>query len=232
MKKTGIIGAMQVEVQGLKDAMTEVKVVKKASMDFYDGVLNGKPVVVVQCGVGKVNAAICTQVLVDDFNVDLVINTGVAGSLDAQIDIGDIVVSTDAVHHDMDVTPLGYKKGQVPGLEYYSFEADQELVAKVKEVCARVNPDIKIWSGRVCSGDQFIASDDVKAAIIQNFSGMCTEMEGASIAHTCTLNGVPFVIIRAISDKADGSGSVDYPTFEAASAVRCLKLTQALIAEM
>lgn len=232
MNKIGIIGAMKVEVQGLKDAMTDQVITKRASMEFCEGKIGGKPVVVVQCGVGKVNAAICTQILIDVYRVDAVINTGVAGSLDARIDIGDIVISTDAVHHDMDVTPLGYAPGQVPDLEMLAFDADAALGEKAKEVCASVNPDIHVWSGRVCSGDQFISNDQRKEQIVSTFHGMCTEMEGASIAHCCALNKVPFVIIRAISDKADGSGTIDYPTFEAASAIRCLKLTRALVAQL
>lgn len=228
MNKIGIIGAMELEVEQLKKEMTVSSVVKKAGMDFYEGTLNGAPVVVVRCGIGKVNAALCVQILVDTFWVSHVINTGVAGSLNAGLDIGDILISKDALHHDMDATIFGYQPGEVPQMGFREFPADQRLIAMAKEACERVNPDIHVMLGRVVSGDQFISSKEAKERLISQFQGDCTEMEGASIAHGAYLNGVPFVIIRAISDKADDSAEMDYPTFEAAAA----KHSAALVTEM
>lgn len=230
MKKLGIIGAMDLEVDALKQAMTDVTVTTKAGMDFYDGKLRGTDAVVVRCGIGKVNAALCVQILADLFAVTHVINTGIAGSLNAKLDIGDILVSTDAVHHDMDVTIFGYAPGQVPGQAAREFAADPQLADLAVSLCAKVNPQIKAMKGRVVSGDQFISSKDVKERLISEFSGDCAEMEGASIAHGASLNGIPFVIIRAISDKADGSAEMDYPTFERQAAEHSARLVEAIAA--
>ena len=220
----GIIGAMDEEVAKLKEHMTDVTVTTKASMDFYKGNLNGKEVVVVRSGIGKVNAAICTQVLVDDYKIDAVINTGIAGSLRAEINIGDIVLSTDTLEHDMEATAFGYPVGQIPRMDTFSFKADERLIALAKECCARVNPEIQTFTGRVVSGDQFISSKEKKNWLIETFDGYCTEMEGAAIAHCAYLNNIPFLIIRAISDKADDSAQMDYPAFEALAIERSVKL--------
>ena len=145
MKKIGIIGAMELEVEALKEQMDVKNIIEKASMKFYEGMLRGKDVVIVQCGIGKVNAGICVQILADLFQVDAVINTGVAGSLRAEINIGDIVVSTDACEHDMDVTALGYKQGIIPQMKESFFKADRQLVEAAIEVCREVNPDINVY---------------------------------------------------------------------------------------
>ena len=229
MKLIGIIGAMEVEVASLKEMMTDVTIRTKASMEFNHGYLNGKEVVVVRSGIGKVNAGICTQILVDDYGVDCVINTGIAGSLRNEINIGDIVISTDAVQHDMDVTPLGYTKGQIPGLEQLAFVADEKLCKTAVEVCKKVNPDIHVTEGRVVSGDQFISSKEVKNRLIEEFNGSCAEMEGAAIAQGAYLNKIPYVVLRAISDKADDSATMDYPTFESEAARHCVNLLQEMV---
>ena len=232
MNKIGIIGAMEIEVAAIKAKMENVNQVSKAGMDFHEGTLNGKPVVVVRSGIGKVNAAVCTQILVDDFAVDGVINTGIAGSLKAMIDIGDIVVSSDVLHHDMDAREFGYPMGQIPQMDVFSFEADALMRKIAVEVCAEVNSEIKTFEGRVVSGDQFVASQEVKNRIIENFDGYCTEMEGAAIAQTAYLNKVPFVILRAISDKADNSATMDYPTFEKKAAEHCIRLVSAMVQKL
>lgn len=229
MKKIGIIGAMELEVEALQREMTVSSIIKKAKMDFYEGTLNDVPVVVVRCGIGKVNAALCVQVLADEFRVSHIINTGVAGSLNARLDIGDIVVSRDALHHDMDATIFGYLPGEVPQMGFREFRADERLVSLAMESCRKVNPDIHVMSGRVVSGDQFISSKEVKERLISQFEGDCAEMEGASIAHGAYLNSIPFVIIRAISDKADDSAQMDYPTFEAAAAKHSAALVEELV---
>ena len=229
MKKIGIIGAMVLEVEALKEQMDVKNIVEKASMKFYEGTLRGKDVVIVQCGIGKVNAGICVQILADLFQVDAVINTGVAGSLRAEINIGDIVVSTDACEHDMDVTALGYKQGIIPQMKESFFKADRQLVEAAIEVCREVNPDINVYEGRVLSGDQFISGEEIKNKLIDLFDGFCTEMEGAAIAHAAFLNEIPYVVIRAISDKADGSAHMDYPEFERAAAAHSAKLVENLV---
>jgi adenosylhomocysteine nucleosidase len=227
--KIGIIGAMEVEVEILKDAMDVKEIVKKASMEFYDGSINGTDVVVVRSGVCKVNAAVCVQILADTFGVTHVINTGAAGSLDARINIGDIVLSTDACYHDVDATIFGYKKGEIPQLGTQSFAADKELIEKAEAAIKKADPDLGIFKGRVCSGDQFISTQEVKDSIKNDLGGMCCEMEGAGIAQACYLNSIPFVIIRAISDKADGSQIMDYVEFENKAAHDCAALVKEMI---
>jgi len=228
----GIIGAMDEEVSKLKEIMEDVEIKQKASMDFYKGKMCGKDVVVVRSGIGKVNAGICTQILVDEYGVDAVINTGIAGSLNAAIDIGDIVLSTDALQHDMDATGFGYEPGIIPRMETSTFVADKKMRKLAKESCEKVNPDIKVFEGRIVSGDQFISDKEKKDYIEKNFKGFCTEMEGAAIAQTAYLNNIPFLIIRAISDKADDSATEDYPTFEAKAIKHSVNLVSEMVANL
>ena len=229
MNKIGIIGAMELEVEELKSRLENIKITRKAGMDFHEGILNGAQVVIVRCGIGKVNAALCVQILADLFQVTHIINTGVAGSLNAKLDIGDILISRDAIHHDMDVSPLGYAPGIVPQMAESIFKADDRLVQLALDTCKEVNPDIGVMVGRVVSGDQFIAKKEVKDRLISTFQGDCAEMEGAAIAHGSYLNELPFVIIRAISDKADDSAEMDYPTFEKGAAKHCALLVEELV---
>lgn len=232
MNKIGIIGAMELEVAALKSKLELKNVVDKAGMKFHEGILNGKDVVIVQCGIGKVNAGICVQILADLFAVNTVINTGVAGSLRAEINIGDIIVSTDACEHDMDVSALGYEPGIIPQMETSFFKADRKLIEEAIAVCHEVNPEINVYEGRVVSGDQFISDGTVKDRLIQQFDGSCAEMEGAAIAHAAFLNKIPYIVLRAISDKADGSAHMDYPEFERAAAAHCAKLVENLVARL
>ena len=201
-------------------------------MEFYQGTFYGKEDVVVRSGIGKVNAAVCTQILVDDFQAEAVINTGIAGSLKAEINIGDIVVSTDALQHDMDAREFGYPKGQIPQMEEFSFPADEKLRKMAAKVCKEVNPEISVFEGRICSGDQFISDKGVKDAIISEFGGFAVEMEGAAIGQAAYLNHIPFLVVRAISDKADGSANMDYAEFEMAAIEHSVKLTVKMIEEL
>lgn len=225
----GIIGAMEDEVAELKKSMEIEEVVEQASLSFCRGKLSGKEVVVVRSGIGKVNAAVCAQILADRFGANVIINTGIAGSLDAAIDIGDIVISTDAVEHDMDASTFGDPVGQIPQMDTFSFPADEKLVKLAKEVNEKINPDIHTWTGRIVSGDQFVSSNEKKEQLIRLFDAKCTEMEGAAIAHTAYLNHISCVIIRAISDKADNSASMDYPAFEEAAIRHSVRLIEALV---
>ena len=225
----GIIGAMEEEVAALKEAMEVQETIERASMVFLRGELCGKDVVIVRSGIGKVNAGICAQILVDRFGVDVLINTGIAGSLDAKIDIGDMVISTDALHHDMDASEFGDALGQVPRMDVLSFPADETLVKKAVQASEKANPDIHTFTGRIVSGDQFIASREVKERIVKNFHPLCVEMEGAGIAQAAYLNQVSYVIIRAISDKADNSAHVDYPTFEQQAIAHSVRLVKELL---
>ena len=228
----GIIGAMEVEVAKLKAMLQNTETKNKAGMTFVSGSLNGKPVVVVRSGIGKVNASICTQILADEYQADYIINTGVAGSLHNEINIGDIVLSKDALQHDMDATGFGYAVGVIPQMEKSIFEADERLIEIAKKCIKEDITDINAFVGRVVSGDQFISDKDKKKWLVENFQGYCTEMEGAAIAQAAYLNNIPFLIIRAISDKADDSATEDYPTFEAKAAQHCVKLLCEMVKEI
>lgn len=228
----GIIGAMEEEVQALRCAMKIQEEREIASMIFHRGVLYGKEAVVVRSGIGKVNAAVCTQILADHYQVDAVINTGIAGSLDAAIDIGDMVISSDAVQHDMDTSIFGDPVGQVPRMDTFSFPADQKLAEKAVLANQKANPDIRTFCGRIASGDQFISAQEKKEKIIELFGASCAEMEGAAIAHAAYLNKIPCVIIRAISDKADNSAVMDYPTFEKKAIEHSIRLLEELLPQL
>ena len=158
MGRIGIIGAMEEEIALLKEKMEIEVIVKKASMEFYQGTLNGREIVVVRSGIGKVNAGLCAQILIDVFHVNRLINTGIAGSLKADIDIGDIVISSDALQHDMDARNFGYARGEIPRMDTVSFPADSDLISIAKTACEEANPDIKVFVGRIVTGDQFIAA--------------------------------------------------------------------------
>lgn len=225
--KLGIIGAMRVEVETLVEKLENPNTRTIACSTYYEGKLEGLDVVVVQCGVGKVNAAMCVQTLCNLYGVTHIVNTGVAGSLCADLDIGDLVVSRDAMYHDFDVNSLGYPHGKVPGMDVVAFPADERLMTLAFAAAETVNPG-HTKMGRVASGDQFVCRKEQKEHIINVTCALCTEMEGAAIAHAAYRNGVPFAILRAISDKADDSAEMDYPTFEAIAARRCAAVTTEL----
>lgn len=227
---TGIIGAMDEEVASLKASVENPQIAVIAGSEYCKGKLDGADVVIVQCGVGKVNAGICAHTLINMFGCTRIINTGVAGSLDAQIDIGDIVVSTDAVQHDFTAEAVGFAKGEIPYTGLFAFPADEAMRKAAVEAVRVSAPEVHVFEGRVCSGDQFIASREQKEKILTDFGGMCCEMEGAAIAQVCYLNSTPFVIIRAISDKADDSGEMSYELFMADAAVRCASIVRCMIA--
>jgi adenosylhomocysteine nucleosidase len=229
MKKIAIIGAMDEEVNVLKSKMQNTSIEIIASMEFCEGILVGKEVVVVRSGIGKVNAAVCTQILVDLYQVDAVINTGVAGSLRNEIDIADIVLSTDTLQHDMDATGFGYELGIIPRMDQSVFRANESLLELAKEVCKEVIPEVGIHTGRIVSGDQFISDNVKKEWLSKYFGGFCTEMEGAAVAQTAYLNNIPFLVVRAISDKADHSAEMSYAEFEEIAIGHTVKLLEALL---
>ena len=225
----GIIGAMEEEISKLKEIMENKETKVIAGMEFVQGKISGKPVTVVRSGIGKVNAAACTQILADRFGVGTVINTGIAGSLKNEINIGDIVLSTDTVIHDMNVEGFGYPRGQVPRMDVFAFPTDDGLRSIAKEICEKELKDISVFEGRVLSGDIFVSDKETKEDLKNTFGGCCTEMEGAAIAQVAYLNGMKALIVRAISDKADDSASMDYAEFERKAIENCVKLTTRLI---
>ncbi len=225
----GIIGAMEEEITNLKSHMEVFDVQTIAGMSFFKGAVKGTELVLVRSGIGKVNAGICTQILASVFNVDTVINTGIAGSLNASIDIGDIVVSTSLVQYDVDARNFGYKLGEIPRMNIIEFPADKGLTDKTESVFADLDLGVKLYKGMIATGDKFVSEDSLKAEIVNNFHAYCVEMEGAAIAQAAMLNNMKCVVIRAISDKADNSANVDYRTFEAKAIENMSKISLALV---
>ena len=225
----GIIGAMEEEITNLKSHMQVDEVQTIAGMSFFKGAVKGTKLVLVRSGIGKVNAGICTQILASVYGVDTVINTGIAGSLNADIDIGDIVVSTSLVQYDVDARNFGYKLGEIPRMNIVEFPADKYLIGKTQSVFDSLGLGIKLYKGMVATGDKFVSEDGLKAEIISNFHAYCVEMEGAAIAQAAMLNNMACVVIRAISDKADNSADVDYRSFEAKAIENMSKISLALV---
>lgn len=225
----GIIGAMEVEVTTLLEALGDAKPHALAGSTAYRGLLDGVSVAVIRCGVGKVNAASCTQALISECVVTHVINTGIAGAIDARLDVGDIVVATDFVQHDFDATGVGFEPGQIPALDASTFVADSSLASLALRAARVAAPDVQVLEGRVATGDQFISTDDAKQRIARTFHPACCEMEGAAMAQVAHANGIPFAAIRCISDTADGKAPELYSVFEEQMAHRCAAITRALV---
>lgn len=208
----GIIGAMDVEVDAIKALVKNKTVTNKAGTDFVCGEIENVMVCVAQCGIGKVNAALCAQAMIDSFDVDKVINVGCACSLSSDVCIKNVVIATDVCEHDMDITPLGDPRGFINGLNVVKMKADTELSEKLARTA--INCGEKIHRGTIASGDQFIASPELKAFLREEFDAICGEMEGAAIGHVCVANGVPFAVLRSISDGGDDNAQMDYPIFK------------------
>ncbi|OCT17010.1 5'-methylthioadenosine/S-adenosylhomocysteine nucleosidase [Paenibacillus pectinilyticus] len=226
--KIALIGAMNEEIELLVAHMTDVRETVKAGITFREGTYFGKDVVVCRTGVGKVNAAVTTQILIDQFGVEAVIFTGVAGALDPELQIGDLVISTECVQHDMDVTALGFPRGVIPYADNSVYKADPKLV----ELAAASGEKLfagKVKMGRVLSGDQFIASREVVASLHQELNGVCVEMEGSSVAQVCAMNAIPYVVLRSMSDKADGSAHVNFAEFTVIASENSYKMVEDMV---
>ena len=211
--RIGIIGAMNEEVIELKNIMTDIQVEKIGNLEFFKGNLLNKEVILVEGGIGKVNAAICATLMIEHFKVSKVLFTGVAGGTNPDINIGDIVIGVDQIEHDFDSTAFGYALGQIPRMDTYIFEADRELVDLAYSVAVEKFGRKKVRKGRIVSGDEFVASVEKIKWLRDTFNADCTEMEGAAVAHVCHVFKMPFLIIRAISDKANHDAKVDFPEF-------------------
>lgn len=217
----GIIGALPSEIALLTAQMQNKTVTDLAGLRFFKGMLGGQQTVVVKCGVGKVNAAVCTQALIDRFAVDAVINVGIAGGVSPDLQVLDTVVGTKLIQHDFDLTPFGYAKSYMgSGMSADSsqptvFKADEELALSCKEAAKAICGDTHAcYDGVIVSGDAFIAGSEKKAALFETYRALAAEMEGAAIAQTATLSGVPFAVIRTISDLADGHAPISYEEIE------------------
>ena len=232
MATIGIIGAMQEEVAHLISKIAGATYETHVGREYVSGTLQGVPVVVCRCGVGLVAAATCAAVMIETYGATAVINTGVAGSLDNAINIGDIVISTASVLHDMDACALGYAPGQNPDFDAVFFEADEVLKNAALAAAETLEDGVSAHLGIVASGQMFVSSSELKARIVSLFGASCCEMEGAAIAQVCHVAGVPYLVIRAISDKADGSAHMDYPTFEKKAAADCAGLVLKMLASL
>ncbi|AOY77384.1 5'-methylthioadenosine/adenosylhomocysteine nucleosidase [Clostridium formicaceticum] len=232
MSRIGIIGAMDEEVDILKQEMVVKEIKNIANMDFYIGILEGKDIVLVRCGIGKVNAAVCTQVLIGQLEVTAVINTGVAGAVHEALEVLDVVISTEVQQHDFDVTGFGYGIGEIPRMETSVFKASEDLVDKAYRATGKVLKDQNIFKGKIVSGDVFVSSTALKDRLQDVFQAYCTEMEGAAIGQTCYLNQVPFVIIRAMSDKADGSAHANFNEFVEVASQHSKEIVMHMLSQM
>lgn len=219
----GIIGAMDIEVQALKELMETPRIQTISTVDFYSGAINGVEVVVAVAGVGKVNAAVCTQTMILAYHPDYIINVGVAGGLAPELGIGDIAVAEDVVEHDMDTTPIGDVPGYISGINIVRIPCDKWLCSMMCAAAEHIE-GAKVLKGTIASGDQFISSDAQRSRIISNFNAVAAEMEGASIGHVCYMNGVPFGVLRAISDGANSDSVMDYPTFAKIAAKNSIRI--------
>lgn len=232
MQNIGIIGAMEEEIALLQQKAIITDTEQIIGLTFYKGTLHDKKVVFVKSGIGKVNAALCTQILIDRFAVDCVINVGVAGAVYKELSIGDIVISKDAVQHDMDTSVFGDPIGIIPRMEESYFKADKTLIELAQKCSMALTSKAKIFLGRIASGDQFISTPQGKQKIWDTVQGYCAEMEGAAIAHACYLNQIPFVIIRSISDDAEDKAHIAYEQFVKIAAANSSELLEKMIEMM
>jgi len=228
MGTIGIIGAMEVEVKELKEQMQITRQLTKAGMEFCEGILEGQDVVVVRSGVGKVNAAVCSQTMILKYSPDIMINVGVAGGLSEEFKIGDIAVADSVVEHDMDTSPIGDPVGLISGINLVNIPCDKKLADLMEQAVSKVGT-ITSKRGVIASGDQFISKQEQRDRIKDNFGAIAAEMEGASIGHVCYMNGVPFGVLRAISDGANDDSHMDYPEFAKMAAANSIKIILELL---
>ncbi|MBE1447034.1 5'-methylthioadenosine/adenosylhomocysteine nucleosidase [Paenibacillus sp. OAS669] len=229
--KIGVIGAMKEEIEQFLQHMEQVNVSEKAKVQFREGLFYNKPIVLCKSGVGKVNAAVTTQVLIDTYGVDAIIFTGVAGAVDPELNVGDIVISSESMQHDMDVTALGFPVGTIPYEETSVFAADESLRQLAVNASSELFPG-RVKVGRILSGDQFIASRETVSRLYSELQGTCTEMEGASVAQVCAMNGIPHVIIRSMSDKADGSAHVNFAEFTVQASENSYRIVEHMLKQL
>lgn len=226
MKTIGIIGAMDVEIEMILKEMESLKINNYGGFKIYTGNIAGKEIVLSRCGTGKVNAAACTQILIDRFGVDVIINTGIAGSLHGEVKICDVVISTAVTYHDV-------RKGQMINLfpNKESFKADVKLISLANESCTKIldQENLRYHTGLIVTGEQFVAEKALKDKIVEGYKPLCVEMEGGAIGHVAYLNSVPFVVIRSISDNADDEATMNYEEFEKTAAHHSAKIVLQMI---
>lgn len=226
----GIIGAMDIEVEKIKNLAQNVHEEKISGITYLLGELYGKPIVVAKCGIGKVFSAVCTQTMILSYKPQLIINIGVAGGLDERLGIGDIVIADSVVQHDMDTTPLGEPAGFLSEIGLVKIPADEVISQKLKKAAEKSG--LRCITGTVASGDVFVSTADRKQFIKETFNAAACEMEGASIGTVCYINNVPFGILRAISDGANDDAGMDFPTFAKSSSENSARVIESFIKEL
>ena len=224
----GIIGAMEMEVEGIRDQMTQKEERTEAGICFTAGLLNGVPCVVAKCFVGKVSAAACAQSMILLYHPSVIINSGGAGGIGPGIHIGDLVIATACVEHDMDTTPVGDPPAYLSGLDLVFVPCDEERSAIVEQEAKKIYPG-QVLRGVIATGDQFVSDREKGRQLNRDFQAMACEMECGSIAHVCYMNQVPFIGLRSISDHGDESGSVDFQSFARDSAQQAAQLLAEVI---
>ncbi len=227
----GLIGAMAVEVENLLGQMTDKQETRVGMDVFTKGKLFGQEAVLAVCGPGKVNAALCAQNMITAFRPAWVLNLGVAGAGDETVSIGDMVIATCAVQHDMDTSPLGDPVGYVSKVGLVAFPCDEDLRQKLLAAAEQV-PDMQVQEGVIATGDQFICDGENRKKIHDRFHAKAVEMEGAAVAHACYMNGVPCGVLRSISDQANGQSTMDYPTFTKLAASHSERVVELLLTHM
>lgn len=226
----GIIGAMTVEIDGLNKIMSDKDEKIIAGTVFTCGKLMGKDVVTAISGEGKVNAAMCTQSMILEYSPDIIINTGVGGGVGEGLKIGDIVIGTSVVEHDMDMSPLGHPVGYICGIDGIYMECDPVTQQKLSECVTNCN--IPHQSGVIASGDQFISDSEKKKWLRDTFSAMVCEMEGGAIGHVCKRNNIPFAVLRAISDGGDDEAKISFPEFMTIAAQNSIEVIKKYVASV
>lgn len=229
-KPVGIICAMELEIQGLLDVIETESTMEKSGTVFYKGKIRNTDVVIVQCGIGKVSAAVCTQMLIDFYEPSVIINSGVAGALSTQVSVGDVVIATAAVQHDFDSTAFGDPKGtlELLGKKMIELPADEDISAKLYKA-AQALENTRVFRGIVATGDKFVADSEERLSIGKEFSALACEMEGGAMAQVCVRAGVPFAILRSISDDIGHNTTVDFNEFKVMAAKKTIEILSAVL---
>lgn len=214
MKRIGIIAAMNEEMQQIKNVMDNIVENRIHNLKFFEGIISGKNCVLVECGVGKVNAARTTQIMIDNYDIEYVVNVGTAGAIDNDLNVTDVVIGEKIAQHDFDITAFGHEKGYITGVGKYVY-SDEKLINKCKEVMESIDKDnsFNVKVGAIASGDVFCTSQELANNISNEFNASCVEMEGAAIGQICALDNVPFIVIRSISDSPNGNNNIDFDTY-------------------
>lgn len=229
MKKIGIIAAMQEEMNAIKEIMKDIVEKQIYELIFIEGKINKKDCVLVQCGVGKVNSSRVTQILIDKFEIEYIINVGSAGTANDELDIGDIVIGENLVQHDFDITAFGHKKGYISNVGEF-VKSDSKLIEKFKKTITEISDkNYKVKIGTIASGDIFCTENAMKEKINKKFNADAIEMEGAAIAQVCYLDKIPFIVVRSISDSPNGNNNITFEKYLELASKRCSYLMKKFI---